>query len=386
MSEFYMLKKHSAYFLFYVTLSFCLGAANTPMTKIEKESIIEKVKNYYAGIQQIIFDEDATISGTVLFKRNIKFDTKTKKLLLTEKSGLLDGPPSKAIKSAYFSPGGSLITMEGFVSDDSVIDFCGSHVEYTSNMWQCAVADLHFFHFSGLLSDGINAPIDILDLLGDSQTSWGYDSLDKECFRISATRGIIDATIWIDIENSFIWKVLLKRNNVNQASSSYYVSREYSVLERQLIDGTFFPKNLEVRERYPAGMLDYSQESQKEQEKQLKDMGVSLKLPGRNISQSISFYNVNFVNNLTSQDFSIDGKIPNGTPVSMQDAPQLQYVWLDGKIVPKTDEVALRIARGGHKFMPGPDEPRFWLMGVGIALIVFALGVKAYKMYKGIPT
>ena len=63
------------------------------------------------------------------------------------------------------------------------------------------------------------------------------------------------------------------------------------------------------------------------------------------------------------------------------DAQQIQYVWFDGKIVPRTDEVMLAIARGNHKFMPGPDSPRFWLMAVGIIMIVVALGKKLYDIF-----
>jgi hypothetical protein len=75
-------------------------------------------------------------------------------------------------------------------------------------------------------------------------------------------------------------------------------------------------------------------------------------------------------------------KIPNGNPVEMQDVPQIQYVWMDGKIVPKTDEVALAIARGGHKFIPGPDQPRFWLIALGIIMMLLGGGLKLRDMLK----
>ena len=85
--------------------------------------------------------------------------------------------------------------------------------------------------------------------------------------------------------------------------------------------------------------------------------------------------------NFKDSDFSLSVLPQNGTPVSMQDAPQIQYIWMDGKIVPKTDELMLQIARGGHKFMPGPKEPRFWFMSIGIILILIACGTKAYKHF-----
>ncbi|GHT23448.1 hypothetical protein FACS189419_07400 [Planctomycetales bacterium] len=74
--------------------------------------------------------------------------------------------------------------------------------------------------------------------------------------------------------------------------------------------------------------------------------------------------------------------IPNGTPVAVQDAPQIEYVWMDGKIEPKTDEVMLKIAQGDHKFIPGADEPRFWIMALGAILIIVGFTFKGIELYK----
>jgi len=84
---------------------------------------------------------------------------------------------------------------------------------------------------------------------------------------------------------------------------------------------------------------------------------------------------------LSEKDFQFSLTLPDGTPVHMQDARHIEHIWLDGKIVPKTNEAMLAIARGGHKFMPGPDEPRFWLMTIGIILILIGGGRLAYKYF-----
>lgn len=73
--------------------------------------------------------------------------------------------------------------------------------------------------------------------------------------------------------------------------------------------------------------------------------------------------------------------IPDGTSVTMQDAPQIEYIWLNGKIVPKTDALMLAIARGNHKFIPGPREPRFWLLLLGIVGILVGGGWKFYDFW-----
>ena len=84
----------------------------------------------------------------------------------------------------------------------------------------------------------------------------------------------------------------------------------------------------------------------------------------------------------SDNDFRIKRKIPNYTEVYMQDAAHIQHIWLDGKVVPLTDELALARARG-HGFIPGVREPRFWLMTLGIAMILIALGRMAYRYFTG---
>jgi hypothetical protein len=92
--------------------------------------------------------------------------------------------------------------------------------------------------------------------------------------------------------------------------------------------------------------------------------------------------NITITDNSNPTPFSFKTKIPNGTKAVLFDAQQIQYVWLDGEIVPRTDEVALAIARGGHKFIPGPKESRFWFMALGLILILLGGGSKLYSMLK----
>ena len=93
------------------------------------------------------------------------------------------------------------------------------------------------------------------------------------------------------------------------------------------------------------------------------------------------FSDFSISSNANPQPFTYVNKIPNGTPVYAEDAPQIEYIWLDGKIVPKTNEVMLAIARGGHKFMPGPESPRFWFLGISILLILMGGGIWVYKNF-----
>jgi len=93
-------------------------------------------------------------------------------------------------------------------------------------------------------------------------------------------------------------------------------------------------------------------------------------------------YDIDILDSRVSGPFKFETIVPNGTKSVLYDSPNIQYVWCDGKIVPRTDEVMLAIARGNHKFMPGPQEPRFWMITIGILLIVYACSAKAYQYFK----
>ena len=76
--------------------------------------------------------------------------------------------------------------------------------------------------------------------------------------------------------------------------------------------------------------------------------------------------------------FRISLAIPNGTPVTDRRSRQIEYIWYNGKIEPKTNELMMAIAVGDHKFVPGLDEIRFWMMATGILMILVALGKMLY--------
>jgi hypothetical protein len=94
----------------------------------------------------------------------------------------------------------------------------------------------------------------------------------------------------------------------------------------------------------------------------------------------ITIKRVELLPSIAKKNLSWTVEPPNGTKVIMMDAQQIQYIWYDGKIVPRTNEAMLAIARGGHKFMPGPDNPRFWLVTISILMILAGLGKMLYDI------
>ena len=130
------------------------------------------------------------------------------------------------------------------------------------------------------------------------------------------------------------------------------VSHLCEILEFQNISGLVFPTKFVVTSQMPLGEVTY--------EYSLSD---------------ICF------NPLSEEDFRFSLMLPDWTAVYMMDAPQIQYIWLDGRAVVLTDELALDRARG-HGFIPGPAEPRFWLVTIGILLILVGGGKLLYDHVK----
>ncbi|MGL6193800.1 MAG: hypothetical protein ACRC2T_03150 [Thermoguttaceae bacterium] len=159
---------------------------------------------------------------------------------------------------------------------------------------------------------------------------------------------------------------LLKENS----PYDYY---EYLVKEFGETASVYYPKKFSVSIMGVQAMYDFD-------EKKNEYVGKFQKSPTSMVYTIDSFVPDK---SLTPAMCAIKTTIPNGTPVYMQDAPQIEYIWMDGKIVPKTDELMLAIARGGHKFMPGVSEPRFWLMAIGLIVIIVAGGIKLRRFLAG---
>jgi hypothetical protein len=149
---------------------------------------------------------------------------------------------------------------------------------------------------------------------------------------------------------------------------------EYSASNFERIDGFFFPRNFSFikksdRSPQPVRPGEISNNGQ-----------ATLK---ERVSCSTSkVLNASINKHLTDKNFSFQTKKLNGTRVLVKEVPQIEYIWVDGKIEPKTNELMLRIAQGDHKFIPGTDEPRFWFMLIGFLFLAAGCGLQGIKLYK----
>ncbi|GHT23441.1 hypothetical protein FACS189419_07380 [Planctomycetales bacterium] len=144
------------------------------------------------------------------------------------------------------------------------------------------------------------------------------------------------------------------------------LSHKTEVTEYELVESVYLPKIVRIQEHFSSGEVTI-------RENEVVDTPVTY--------DKYEYSLTNYRANNTANDFNLLN-IPNGTRVRMEDAPQIAYIWLNGKIEPKTDEVMLKIAQGDHKFIPGADEPRFWIMALGAILIIVGFTFKGIELYK----
>jgi len=80
--------------------------------------------------------------------------------------------------------------------------------------------------------------------------------------------------------------------------------------------------------------------------------------------------------------FAIHFPIPNSTRISMEDAPQLGFVWQDGKIIPNSGTGAIKFAEQAQFTPPPPDSGRhFWLiLNAVIAIVVLVAIIYRHRM------
>jgi hypothetical protein len=140
------------------------------------------------------------------------------------------------------------------------------------------------------------------------------------------------------------------------------VESHYKIERFGQVSGMFFPEVVSLKQVLQAAVVKYKRPSGEVEEK----------YPQRTSISTSTLSNVKINPTFSDKDFQISVPIPDFTKVSMQDARQIQYVWVDGEVKPLTDKLAEERLRG-VKFIPGTAEPRFWMMFVGTLMVVLAL-------------
>ena len=235
-------------------------------------------------------------------------------------------------------------------------------------------------------------PDSILAFLRKSKLTLGtkIDETSREFHLLSAKGDNFHIDIWFDIQNNdgspskIIYEFDTDKVTMYQPLRYYFEVQEF-----QKINDLVLPKKVLIirekivplkRESFNPDDINMDTFSQKNEEI------INLKNTGKRIEKiEVEWTNVILSKNIPDSVFKLEKMfhIPNGTEVYVKNVPQIEYVWFNGKIVAKTDEIALAIARGDHGFMPGPKNPRFWFMALGAILLLVGGGLKIRSMLKG---
>ena len=159
----------------------------------------------------------------------------------------------------------------------------------------------------------------------------------------------------------------------DQRTLSLYDKVKYNVTDYKIIDNFWLPVQFDV-EIFSHGEGTHRFDPRK------KEI-VPLPVRPYTLQSQVVFTDVKLNPFPKNKELTFDTPIPDYTQVQLFSQRQIAYVWVNGKIIPLTDELALARARG-HGFIPGTREPRFWLMATGIGLILFALGRMTYSYLK----
>jgi hypothetical protein len=92
--------------------------------------------------------------------------------------------------------------------------------------------------------------------------------------------------------------------------------------------------------------------------------------PERRYLRTVKLVGLDFHPQFSDGDFEISQSIRNGTKVNMRDAPHLNYMWEDGKIVPGLDAEALATARDAQFRAGGGGRWLFRGLSAGVFLVL----------------
>jgi len=84
--------------------------------------------------------------------------------------------------------------------------------------------------------------------------------------------------------------------------------------------------------------------------------------------------NIDLSPTVSSDSFRLSVDIPNGTPVQVDDARAIEYVWEDGRILKLVDTEYAKDLRG-QTFVRGMSSARRWVLGVSVVLLIVLTGI-----------
>ena len=244
--------------------------------------------------------------------------------------------------------------------------------EFSSTSWNVYFSQTHFaapLHFHELI--GIAEPMYSFMESIPSNIRTEKENGSEYVVLLAETKGCL-IEVWLDRQKDFAVKKFLFRSEKDNDLARGVKMYSYEVNEFGLKKDFYFPLKVSTELASHKREQNILIPGHSEPEKRM--------YPERIIKKEIHFSDVEVNPKLSENSFCFRITPPNYTSVLVLDKPQIGYVWLDGKVVPLTNGVALANARG-HGFIPGRNEPRFWMMALGIIFILAGLGKMLYNYF-----
>jgi hypothetical protein len=183
---------------------------------------------------------------------------------------------------------------------------------------------------------------------------------DSDLPKLNWTDGRISVEIVLSAEHDFAPRRIeyLAVEPLAEEGTRALVKQSYEVDKFQRVEEVWYPKEVLT-------LLELSS-------------GINVVGTKQRASQHTSHVTIDEVSvnrSVSADDFQLTFEIPNGTKVHMEDAEHLNFKWLDGKIVPMTDEEALKHAREATlTFLANQEaEPASFQPGLVVGTVVFVL-------------
>ncbi len=182
----------------------------------------------------------------------------------------------------------------------------------------------------------------------------------------------LELSLWLDPKCRYaVRKLVADRPHVpvDGIDIAKYV---YSVKTLEEKDGRYFPMKYQVDMVCPGGKPQPPPPS-KVQIPGLNEMPQTGPISSRRTVADVEMTKVEISPSWTEKDFAFQKTISNGTRVVMLDARHLNYVWVDGKVVPGLSAAALSAARNAQFSGVLPKKKRSSFVVVALTLLLVCL-------------
>jgi hypothetical protein len=276
--------------------------------------------------------------------------------------------------SAYFKVGSTFV-------EGRVLGIIDSRTKpLAPSDWRSYMAYLPFMACFGILPWDI--PDDLVTRLRRMAVQVSSTEGDQGgLIRLSGADADLSLEVWLDPALQYCPKKIVFQRNLKNEVPRAIIKYAYEVERVQFVDGYPFPATYTVVCGRAGGKLGTFPEPGIAEAKagtaQMKEYIVqpdTLTYRGQVVEAMA-------VPSLSPADFALTTKIPDGVRVRMVDAPQLEYRWFQGQVVPATDpRVLAAVQKASFQAAPSQSHPvRVWLAIASVAVLGVVMAILLWR-------